>query len=97
MYRARPLVRTSRVSGVLVSKTGIAAGPGAGETVPALAGLAGCPLRGRPTGWRWRQMGGVLLLLDKPKAEQDDTERDNNDAGAIHDKLTGGLRDDSEF
>ena len=29
----------------------------------------------------------MLLLLDKPEAEQDDAERDNNDSSSIHEKL----------
>ena len=34
----------------------------------------------------------MLLLLDKPEAEQDDAERDNNDSSSIHEKLIFEIR-----
>jgi len=39
----------------------------------------------------------ILLLLDKPEAEQDDAERDNNDSSSVHEKLKGMFRRDSRF
>ena len=64
------------------------------------AGICGRRLRvgnGVRVQRRLRQVRIILLLFDKPKAEQNDANRNNNNASSVHEKSVNMLRCDAEF